>query len=162
MTTIAAWKDRKQVWMAGDSGAFDDDTVIISAEPKVWKTQDSLIGVSGSFRMMDLLRSNNISNPYKIRDFLVSKANDVGFPNDGWGVLVADHTGIYEIGSDFGVVKSRENYGATGAGAQGALAALYALEKVKDISPQHRVEWAVGATIAHSTNARPPVKVISL
>jgi ATP-dependent protease HslVU (ClpYQ) peptidase subunit len=162
MTVIAAWKDKKEVWIAGDSGAFDDSTVIISAEPKIWKTETSLVGVSGSFRIMDILRNSKISDPYKIRDFLMSKSNEVGFPDD-WAVLIANKTGIYEIGSDFGVVKSSENYGATGAGAQAALAALFVLENTENtITPRKRVESAVQSAIMHTTNARPPVKVLSL
>lgn len=160
MTCIAAWKDRKQVWMAGDGGAFDDTTVIISAEPKVWKSDTSLVGVAGSFRIMDILRKSNIGDPYKIRDFLISKSNEAIFPTD-WSVLVANKTGIYEIGSDFGVVKSAENYGATGASAQSALSALFVLER-KDVTPQQRMELVMKATGYHTTNSRPPFTVISL
>jgi len=162
VTCLAAWKDKKQVWMAGDSGAFDDSTVIISAEPKVWATESSLVGVSGSFRIMDILRKSAVSDPYKIRDYLMARANDAGFPADDWAVLVANKTAIYEIGSDFAVVKSRELYGATGAGAQAALAALYALERSKELTGKERVETAVNAAVTHTTNARPPVVVISL
>jgi len=160
VTVICAWKDRKQVWMAGDSGAFDDTTVIISAQPKVWKTDTSLVGVAGSFRIMDILRNSSIGDPYKIRDFLISKSNDAGFPTE-WSVLVANKTGIYEIGADFGVVKSAENYGATGAGAPSALSALFVLER-KEVTPEKRMELVMKATGYHTTNARPPYTVISL
>jgi len=162
MTVIAAWKDKKQVWIAGDSGAFDDSTVVISAEPKVWKTQGSLVGVSGSFRIMDLLRNSGISDPHKIRDFLISKTSEAGFPNDEWSVLVATKAGIYEIGSDFAVVKSKENYGAVGAGAQAALSALFALEGNITINSKVRMETVIKAVVNHTTHARPPIKVISL
>lgn len=161
MTTIAAWKDKTQVWMAGDSGAFDESTVVISAEPKVWTTGVSLVGVAGSFRIMDILRYNSVGEPHAVRDFLISKSNDPGFPQSDWSVLVADHTGIYEIGEDFSLLKSRDNYGATGAGAQTAFGALYALERT-DIDPKKRLEIVVNSTIQHTTNARPPIKVISL
>jgi len=161
VTTIAAWKDKTQVWMAGDSGAFDGSTVIISAEPKVWVTSSSLIGVAGSFRIMDILRYANVGEPHAVRDYLLSKATDSGFPQSDWSVLVADHTGVYEIGEDFSLLKSKENYGATGAGAETAFGALYALEKV-EIDPKRRLEIVVNATIQHTTNARPPIKVVSL
>jgi len=161
VTTIAAWKDKEQVWMAGDSGAFDDSTVIISAEPKLWATDVSLIGVAGSFRIMDILRYSSVGEPSAVRDFLISKSNDPGFPQEDWSVLVADYTGIYEIGEDFSLLKSKENYGATGAGAPTAFGALYALEKV-DIEPKKRLEIVVNATIYHTTNARPPIRVIHL
>lgn len=162
MTVIAAWKDKKEVWIAGDSGAFDETTVITSAEPKIWKNETSLVGVAGSFRIMDILRNSKVGDPYKIRDFLMSKSNEVGFPSD-WSVLIATKSGIYEIGADFGVVKSAENYGATGAGAQAALSALFVLENTENtITPRKRVECAVQAAITHTTNARPPIKVLSL
>ena len=160
MTVIAAWKNKKEVWIAGDSGAFDDTTVIISAEPKIWKTETNLVGAAGSFRIMDIVRNSGIGDPYKIRDFLVNKSNEVGFPNE-WSVLVAGKSGIYEIGADFGVVKSAENYGAIGAGAQAALSALFVLER-KDVTPQQRMELVMKATGYHTTNARPPFTVISL
>lgn len=161
MTTIAAWKDKTQVWMASDSGAFGENTVVISAEPKVWSAGASLVGVAGSFRIMDILRHKPIGEPNAIRDFLVSKSTDPGFPQSGWSVLVADHTGIYEIGEDFSLLKSKENYGATGAGALAALAALYVLEKL-NVEPKKRLELVVSATIYHTTNARPPIRVVAL
>lgn len=162
MTLIAAWKDKKSVWMAGDSGAFDDSTVIIVAEPKVWKTDTSLVGVSGSFRIMDLLRNSKVGEPQRVRDYLLSKVNEPGFPNDDWSVLIADKTGIYEIGSDFSVVKSTTNYSAIGACAEAALSALYVLEQDKVMPPKKRMELVANAAITHTTNARPPVKVLSL
>lgn len=163
MTLIAAWKDKNQVWMAGDSGAFDGSSVIVSAEPKVWKTGDGLVGVSGSFRVMDLLRKSGIGDPYKIRDFLLSKTSEPGFPEEpDWEVLVANKKGIFSIGSDFAVLKSTNNYGATGAAVDAALAALFVLERDKTLVPKKRLELVVNAAITHTTNARPPIRVISL
>jgi ATP-dependent protease HslVU (ClpYQ) peptidase subunit len=163
VTVIAGWKDRKQAWIAGDSGAFDDTTVVLSAEPKVWKTDTSLVGVSGSFRIMDLLRHANCGGKAEeIRDFLIARANANDFPSDDWAVLVVDKTGVYEIGSDFAIVKSRENYGSIGAGAQAALAALSVLERIKDVTPRRRMELVMKATEKHTTNARPPFKILSL
>ena len=163
MTTIATWKDKKQVWMAGDSGAFDESSVTLSSEPKVWKANNSLVGVSGSFRIMDLLRRAGIDDPYKIRDFLLSKISEPGFPQESdWEVIVANKKGIYGIASDFSVLKFRENYGASGAGGQAALAALCVLEPNKEILPKTRMELVMKATELHTTYSRPPFKIISL
>lgn len=162
MTVIAGWKDSKQAWIAGDSGAFDDTTVVLSAEPKVWKTDTSLVGVSGSFRIMDLLRNANVGDPYKIRDYLIGRSGNGDFPSDEWAILVIDKTGVYEIGSDFSVVKSRDNYGSIGAGAQAALAALCVLEGDKVMAPKKRMNLVMNAAEKHTTNCRSPFKVISL
>jgi ATP-dependent protease HslVU (ClpYQ) peptidase subunit len=168
MTVIVGWRDKKSAWIGGDAGAFDDgvssaSSVVISAEPKVWKTPDGLVGVAGSFRLMDIARKSGIGDPYKLRDFLVGKKiENAGFPESEWTVLVVNKKGVFEICEDFSVIKNKDNYTAVGAASDVALGALAVLEGFKELLPQKRIELVLSASAYHSTMARPPFKILQL
>lgn len=163
LTVIAAWSDGENAVIGGDSGAFDDGSAITTTNPKVWKADGALVGVSGSFRIMELIQGSNIGETHQIRDFLLSQSEKTGFPaSPDWGVLVVSLEGVWEIGSDFSIVKSSERYNAIGSGGLPALAALHVLESVDDLSPQGRMKLVLAAAMYHTAYVRKPFKVIAL
>lgn len=163
MTVIAGWTDGENAVIGGDSGAFDDGSAITATNHKVWKADNHLIGVSGSFRIMELVQDSGIGETHQIRDFLLSQSEKTGFPaSPDWGVLVVSLEGVWEIGSDFSVVKSSERYNAIGSGGLPALAALHVLETVDDLSPQNRMKLTLAAAMYHTAYIRKPLKVIAL
>jgi ATP-dependent protease HslVU (ClpYQ) peptidase subunit len=162
MTAIGALRDGEITVMAGDSGAFDDQSAIVSLNSKVWKVGDWLVGVSGSFRIMEIAQTAEIGNPYQLRDHLLVQCEKPGFPiSADWSILCAGKEGIFEIGSDFSVVKSSENYNGIGSGGPSVIAALCVLEVV-DLSPKHRMELAMGAAAKHTAYVRKPFKIVTL
>jgi len=163
MTIIAAWTDGENAVIGGDSGAFDDGSAITTTNPKVWRSGDYLVGVSGSFRIMELIHQSNLGETHQVRDFLLTQSEKTGFPSSpDWGVLVVGLDGIWEIGSDFSVVKSSERYNAIGSAGLAALSALHVLESVDDLSPQGRMKLTLAAAMYHTTYVRKPFKVIAL
>ena len=163
MTIIAGWTDGETAVIGGDSGAFDDGTAITVANPKVWRAGGNLVGVSGSFRIMEIVQRSELGDPYKVRDLLIAASERSGFPPVlDWGVLVVGLDGIYEIGSDFSVLKSTERYNAIGSGGSVALAAFHVLEHDEELSTTARMRLVLAASAYHTAYVRKPLKVISL
>lgn len=162
MTVIAGWHDKKQAWIGGDSGAFDEDSVVLT-EIKVWKADDYLIGSSGGFRLAEVAYESAIGDPHKLRDHLEAWwiANSSAQAENEADFLVVSTAGIWVIGSDFSVIRCRENYGAIGAGGLSALSAFFALQGIT-MTGKDRITTALKASAYHTTSARPPFKVISL
>jgi ATP-dependent protease HslVU (ClpYQ) peptidase subunit len=165
MTVIAGWTDGENAVIGGDSGAFDEGSAITTTNHKVWKAgnHQTLVGVSGSFRIMELVQESNIGEVHQIRDFLLSQSEKAGFPaTPDWGILVVGLEGVWEIGADFSVVKSSERYNAIGSGGLPALAAMHVLETVDELSPQARMKLVLSAAMYHTAYVRKPFKVITL
>lgn len=161
MTVIAAYSDGENIAIGGDSGAFDENIAISTTTQKVWKAGEHLVGVSGSFRVMELVADSRLGNPRKVRDFLVAQSEKSGFPTAEWAVLITDETGVWEIGSDFSLVKSRHHYNAIGSGGLAALGAFSAVQQY-DLSAARRINLALEAALTHTPYTRKPLKVISL
>jgi len=163
MTVIAGYRDKKNLWIGGDSGAFDGDSVMLISEPKVWRAEDSLIGFAGGFRLAEIAEESNLGDPYALRDHILTayKSTDEAISDNDTGFLVVHKDGIFVITSDFAVVKSRENYGAEGAGALSAMSALFALEGVT-MTGKERITTALKATAHLTTSARAPFKILSI
>ena len=50
MTCIAVVRDvsTNKIWMAGDRGISDDNTINVGSSPKIWKKEGYLFGYAGS------------------------------------------------------------------------------------------------------------------
>jgi hypothetical protein len=80
MTVIAGYTDGATWSIASDSGLFEeggDDApstgiYFIGVEPKIWKVERSLIGMSGTGRVDEISRNASTGDPYKLRDLLKS------------------------------------------------------------------------------------------
>jgi hypothetical protein len=162
MTVIAGWHNAKEAWIGGDSGAFDEDSVVLT-EIKVWKTDDYLLGASGGFRLAEVAYESAIGDPHKLRDHLEAwwNENSSSQAENDTQILVISTSGVWIIGNDFSVVRCRETYGAVGAGGLSAMSALFALQGV-NMSGKDRLTTALKATAYHTTQVRAPFKVISL
>jgi len=163
MTCIAGWTDGENAVIGGDSGAFDDNAAITTSNHKVWRAGDYLVGVSGSFRIMELVHDSGLGDAGLIREFLLGQSERTGFPPTfDWGVLSVSTAGVWEIGHDFSIVKSSERYNAIGSGGLAALAAFHVLEQVDELTPQSRVKLVMAAAAYHTPFVRKPLKVIVL
>lgn len=162
MTVIAGWHDNKQAWIGGDSGAFDEDSVVLT-EIKVWKADDYLLGAAGGFRLTEIAYDSSIGDPIKLRDHLEAwwANNASGQMENDTQILVISTAGVWIIGSDFSIVRCKERYGAIGAGGLASLSALFALEGI-NITGKDRITTALKASAYHTNKVRAPFKVISL
>ena len=162
MTVIAGYHDKKQAWIGGDSGAFDEDSVNLT-ETKVWQADDFLIGAAGGFRLAEIAYDSAIGDPHKLRDHLEAwwSANASTQTENDTIFLVVSTAGIWNIGSDFSVVRHKENYAGVGAGGLAAMSALFALQGVA-MNGKDKVTTALKASAYHTNKVRAPFKIISL
>lgn len=158
MTVIAGYTDGKTCAIAADSGAFADSYAVVSKTPKVWQAGDSLIGVAGSFRVMEIVRESNLYDARSIRDLIMSSQIK---DDDEWEIMVVQVKGLWYIGSDHSIGQYRNNYMAIGSGAPYAIGALWLASKSLE-TPRFAVEQAAKAAIEHHTHASLPVKVLSI
>ena len=162
MTVIAGWHDKKQAWIGGDSGAFDEDSVILT-ETKVWKAEEYLVGASGGFRLAEIAYESGIGDPHKLRDHLEAwwSGNSSAQAENDTTLLVISTAGVWVIGSDFSIIRCRETYGSIGSGGLSAMSALCALEGVS-MTGKERITTALKTSEKHTNKVRAPFKVISL
>jgi ATP-dependent protease HslVU (ClpYQ) peptidase subunit len=174
MTCIAVVRQDNKIFMAGDRGASDDDTILTLSTPKVWKLGPYLIGYAGT---LDGERVRYNFNPYvpDIKDidkFMQTKFIKQlrQFYNDWWvdtskdadlGLIICVRGQIYEHNAvDMSLSKYTGDYLAMGSGAQYAYGYLNATEKIKD--GKKRVMGAVSSAIKFSPSCVGPVDVVSL
>jgi ATP-dependent protease HslVU (ClpYQ) peptidase subunit len=174
MTCIAVVRQDNKIYMAGDRGASDDDTILTLSTPKVWKLGPYLMGYAGT---LDGERIRYNFNPYvpDIKDidkFMQTKFIKQlrQFYNDWWvdtskdadlGLIICVKGQIYEHNAvDMSLSKYTGDYLAMGSGAQYAYGYLNATEKIKD--GKKRAMGAVSSAIKFSPSCVGPVDVVSL
>ena len=159
MTVICGYTNGKTWAIASDSGLFEeggDDTpstgiYFRGLEQKVWRVEDSLIGMSGASRVDEISRNATTGDPYKLRDLL--KNSEV---TGSWTLLVVTQKGLYYLGEDFTVVPLKSKYFAIGVASQPALGSLYTSHSL-NIPVEEAVKLAVRASIDNSIYAVAPV-----
>jgi len=174
MTVLAVVRHEGKIYMAGDRGASDDNTILPLTSPKVWKLGPYLLGYAGA---LDGERIRYNFNPYvqDIKDldkFMQTKFIKQlrSFYNDWWvdttkegdlGLIICIKGQIYEHNAiDMSLSKYNLDYLAMGSGSEYAYGYLNATEKSKD--PRKRVMGAVGAAIKFSPSCMGPVDVVSI
>jgi ATP-dependent protease HslVU (ClpYQ) peptidase subunit len=173
MTCIVALKHEDKVYMAGDRGASDDNTILALDSPKVWKTGPYLIGYAGAMDG-DRIRHNFKPTAPNIKDTdkfmqtkFVKELRD--FYNEFWvdtskdgdlGLIVAVRGQIYEHSSvDMSLSKYTLSYLAMGSGAEYAYGVLYATDKQKNA--RNRVMQSINAAIKFSPSCIGPVDIVN-
>lgn len=185
MTCIVGLEYKDGVIIGGDSAAVAEGRVQLTTTPKVFKLAHVLIGYTWSFRMgqiiqyssdvpkMDASKQYPSDSNYKylINDFvpfLKDVFKDAGWlkteeeRDEGGQFLIGIRGQLYEINSDFSVLRMSDRYIAVGSGAPYALGALYTLkEKVNEFSdiiepPSHIVLLALQAAAYYSTGVSAP------
>jgi ATP-dependent protease HslVU (ClpYQ) peptidase subunit len=173
MTCIAVVRHEDKVYMAGDRGASDDNTILALDAPKVWKTGPYLIGYAGAMDG-ERIRHNFKPTPPNIKDtdkFMQTKFIKElrEFYNEFWvdtskdgdlGLIIAVRGEIYEHSSgDMSLSKYTLPYLAMGSGAEYAYGVLYATDKQKNA--RNRVQSAVSAAIKFSPSCMGPIDIVS-
>ena len=156
---IAGYTDGKTWAIAADSGLFEDGgdsapesgVYFLGVDTKVWRAEESLIGMAGTGRVDEISRNATTGDPYKLRD--IFKASEATGP---WTVLMVTQKGLYYLSEDFSVIKLKNKYFAIGAAGQPALGSLHT-SHLLGIPVEKAVRLAVKASIANSIYAVPPV-----
>lgn len=188
MTCIVGIEADGLVYMGGDSNYSDGHTqgLLAADTPKVWRSGDYLLGVSGSARVANVLRFL-VFPPAPTRGVLRHMVTKVvpalrktlrktgrllqeqrsggsqdyaisgGDASDGT-LLVGVRGKLFAIHGDFQVCHPRTQYDAIGSGVDVALGALHV---TKGMPPRTRVRRALEASEAHACGVRRPWRILS-
>ncbi len=170
MTCIVGLVDKKHnnVVIGADSVAIADNSFTIRKDSKIFINDKFIIGCSGSFRMMQLIRFSFKPPRIGLKDIYEYLCTDFinslreCFKQGGYlqrfeygdekgGVfLLAYEDRLFKIDSDFQVGESDNGMYACGCGDEFAIGALYALEHSTDFDAHSKVEIALSAASHHS------------
>jgi len=180
MTCIVGFVDRKQkrVYIGADSAEVSGDQIRIRKDPKVFIRNPFIIGFTTSFRMGQLLMSDERFSVRMRRatesdyDYMVSAFipavqslfKDGGFleSNNGelsGGTFLVGYNGaLYQICSDFQVAEYTEDFASCGCGESYALGSLY----TSNGNVTERVNKALECAAHYSSGVRSPFNILSL
>jgi hypothetical protein len=157
MTVIVGYTDGKTYSVGGDSGAFEESGLYqTTADAKVWRAGDWLLGGSGSFRIIETAKKSGLGDPFALRDHL-KESNAIG----DWSLLVVGRKFLFEIDQEFGVLRVKDNYAAIGVANTVAIGALAVLSMNKCDS-LNAVKTALNVTARHHVNAVPPFTTLRI
>jgi len=180
MTCIVSVIKDDKVWMGADSAGVCNNILDIRSDKKVFIKNDFLIGFTSSFRMGDILKYN--FNPTRCEDWDLEKYMVTTFVDDlreffskhgflkkdnnvdyGGNFLVGIRGRIFEIGTDFQVGWTSNNYTAIGSGELVAKGALYTMfNNFENLSPLTMCTAALNAAQHHTTSVREPFHILSI
>ena len=180
MTCIVGLEQEGKVYMGGDSAAVVNGNLQLSDTPKVFKKDELLIGYTWSFRMGQILqyaktypkqKEHPDNYTYLIKSF-VPYLRDI-FKDAGWleveksreeggQFLVGIRGELFEINSDFSVLKMVDGFDAVGSGSHYALGALRILKHNTDKEPTIKVGLALEAAAYFSTSVSSPFVIEKL
>lgn len=171
MTCIAAIAHEGQVFMGADSAAVGGVSLIVRADPKVFRVGEFVIGYTTSFRMGQILRFCFQPPPIQgdLDKYMVVAFVDavraafraagylqvVNGVESGGDFLVGVRGCIFEIGNDYQVGRPLLPYDAVGSGSKVAFGSL-ATTHGMPLDPRRRLGLALTAAELHCTGVRGP------
>lgn len=171
MTVIVGITDGTTVYIGGDRGVSDEDTIISLSRPKVHINNGWLFGYSGSLGIGQLMEFIDMpdagEDPYKTlrMDVVTHMRNAI----DLYSVSNAENTSEFIIGTqgrlfemntvDWSVAEVNET--ALGSGSQLALGSLHT---TKDFPATHefRINMAIDAAITYSPSCQGWVDILNV
>ena len=181
MTCIVGIIDKERIYIGGDSAGVGGYYIRQRKDPKVFIRDPFIIGFTTSFRMGQLLMSDE---RFSVRIQKKSESNyeymvsafvpaiqklfkDGGFLESdkdvltGGTFLVGYNKCLYEIENDFQVAEYDDNYNACGCGREIALGSLYVTGEM-ELSPEERIIKALEAASKFSAGVTPPFNILQL
>ena len=180
MTCIVGLEYDGKVYMGGDSAAVANGNLQLSDTPKVFKKQKLLIGYTWSFRMGQIIQYAKSfpkikeypdNYAYLVKSFVPfirSLLKDAGWliieksRDEGGQFLVGLRGELFEINSDFSVLKMMDGFDAVGSGSYYALGALRILKHNTDKEPTMKIGLALEAAAYFSTSVSSPFVIEEL
>jgi 20S proteasome alpha/beta subunit len=175
MTCIIGLEYAGAVWMGADSYVGEGHTADSLREPKVHRSGIALLGHSGSYRRLCVLRAERIQLDggawtarkvtLEVVPQMVSILERHGVrhreagsgPDESGGTVLCIGGRVFEIDSAMSVVRSRYGYSAIGSDARPALGSL---ASTADLEPRKRVLLALEAAERHTPTVRRPWKIL--
>lgn len=179
MTCIVGLIENGKIYLGGDSCGVSDNDYHIRKDKKVFRNGPMVMGFIDSFRMGQILQFNFKvpSHPRNMSDFrymcsvfateVIDTFTENGYiKNSGnrveGGTFIIGYKGsLYTMYNDFQIEMLFDPYTAAGCGESYAKGALKILSPMK-ISPQKKVEKALKAAEAFSTDVRGPFNIVTL
>jgi 20S proteasome alpha/beta subunit len=175
MTCIAALVENNTVYMGGDSAGIAGLSITVRSDEKVFINGPFIIGITGSFRMSDLLRYkldppkqtvHRDDRAYLVTDFVDSlrkcfSANGFGDKEAtvGGTFLLGYKGTLYSVQKDYQIGIPSTQYDAVGCGAGLALGSLHSTAKL-NLKPEQRITMALEAASTFSAGVSPPFLVM--
>ena len=169
MTVIAGIAHQGSVYLSGDRGASDGDSILSMTTPKISKVGDFVIGYAGSGGLGQIVKhlecwTRHPKNPEKflrndfVEEYQTARAK-IGGKDEEEATLLIGYKGVlWEIDtSDYACFPFA--YTAIGSGGPIALGSLYAT-KNSPISPELRLNAAINAAIEHNPGCKGPIDTL--
>ena len=163
--------DGDKIYIGGDRGVSDNDSILSMSRPKVNKKDDWVFGYAGTLgtgqliEFINLPKINKVDDIYKvIRIDIVQQLKSLyethGRDTDDNGTdwLIGYKNKLFELSSgDWGVLEVE--YSAIGSGSTFALGSLYTSRSWKD--HKKRVHTAIESSIYLSPTCKEPIDIYS-
>lgn len=174
MTCIVGMVHDNTIYIGGDRGASDEDSIVSLSRPKIHLRGGWVFGYSGSLGTGQLLEFLDFPVPtgedvYKLlRLEIVSDfkkmleehgTNDAEHASD---IVIGTQGRLFEFNTvDWSVAEVEET--AVGSGGSFALGSLYTTYTyIQHYSPEERIRLAIEAAITYSPTCQDPIDVLSL
>ncbi len=180
MTCIVGLEYDGKVYMGGDSAAVANSNLQLTDTPKVFEKQKMLIGYTWSFRMGQIIQYAKTvpeikeypdNYEYLVKSFVPFLRNifkDAGWliveksRDEGGQFLIGLRGELFEITSEFAVLRMADGFNAVGSGSYYALGALRILKHNTDKEPTMKVGLALEAAAYFSTSVSSPFVIEKL
>jgi len=177
MTCIVGLIDSNKVYIGGDSAAAANWDMLKTAQPKVFRLGELLIGYTSSFRMGQLLQYE-LGIPPQAEDqddyaylvtALVEQARAL-FAEKGYlftengrekgGEFLVGYRGkLYVVQGDFSVMAYQDTFAAVGCGAAYAMGAL---QVTGELPPKKRLKLALKVAAHFSNGVSGPFHILKV
>lgn len=183
MTCVVGYLDRdaKQAWLGADSGIANDTQRYTLAHPKVFVKQGILFGVSGSWRLSQIIQYRlaleDTKHPVhcltkwaaqtlvpRIQKCCIGNGYSFDDKDDPLNaqILMATRTQLVLIDTDLSVQEYTIPYVAIGAGEEYAMGSLYATMKCGAMDHREQVLCALEAANKFAPSVTMPFNIITI
>ena len=161
MTCIVGINTGRKIIIAGDRMGSNGFTYLQDKKPKVFKKGNFIFGISGSYRVMQII-ANNFEAPKRFvgqetDDYIYNTVTNYifrlldsnnalalvdGEKSFGGTVFIGYEKELYKLCSNFQININSKNYDTTGSGTHHAMASLYSTAGL-DITHEDRLRKAI-------------------
>ena len=169
MTVIAGIAHQGSVYISGDRGASDGDSILSMTTPKIDKVNDWIFGYAGSGGLGQIVKHLECWNRHPknaerflrndfVEEFQTARAKIGGKDEEEATLLIGYKGTLWEIDtSDYACFPF--GYTAIGSGGPIALGSLHATQHTA-ITPELRLEMAINSAIEHNPSCKGPIDTI--
>lgn len=184
MTVIIGLESNNKVYIGCDSALIENWTQEITALPKIFKLGSFLIGVAGYPRAQQIIQyhlklpkqlDSQTDLQYLCTDFVdtiiqLMSEHDFGKTENNQktldsSIIFGYHGKLYEIDTNYQIIKVKSNFSAIGSGKDLALGAMNALDSVmliESMKPETKIKIALETTAKYNIGVAKPFKVMSI